>query len=103
MGKLNPLEWCKFFFQLTGGDSHPTRSFILTLLLFLVFGVLIWRAGYVEYQKEKPSTPQPTQAEPHRVSGPATANGQGSVANTGDGNVINTNTTAEKPKSKESP
>jgi len=85
MEKLNPLQWCKFIFEFTGGDTHPVASFILTSLIFLLFGVLVWRAGSVQYRKDK-SNAAPTQIRP--ATGNATTSAPRSPAVTGNGNTV---------------
>jgi hypothetical protein len=56
--KLSPLQLCKFIFEFTGGDRHPATSLILTLGAFLLLGFVVWRAGLVQYQRDK-SNPAP--------------------------------------------
>jgi hypothetical protein len=60
---LNPTQWFKFVFEISGGDKHPTASFIVTVVAFALIGGLVWRAGSLQYKKEKSSvveTPAPT-------------------------------------------
>jgi hypothetical protein len=49
--------------------------------------------------KSAPTAPD----RPTHITGPATSNGEGSVANTGDGNTINTHTGADKARKKDNP
>jgi hypothetical protein len=55
---LNPLDWFKFVYEVFGGEKHPAISFIVTVVIFGFIGAIIWRAGYLQHQKQNTAIPQ---------------------------------------------
>ena len=78
---MNPMETLKAVYE-TFGTPYPRASLIAVALLGAISSGAIWLflAKQVEKSKVVPSIP-------YQISGPATA-GDNSVANTGNGNTI---------------
>lgn len=84
---MNPLEWFKWVYEVSGGERHPAVSFIMTVFVFSLVGAVIWRAGLMQHQKSiATSQPQPTGI----TTGNVTVSGSGNLANSGNGNKFTT-------------
>jgi len=90
---LNPLDWFKWVYELSGGEKNPVLSCAITILVFGVIGAVIWRAGFIQHQKEvHNSEPRQTTIQ----TGNATVSGRDNVTNTGDGAKIESKSPSPK-------
>lgn len=90
---MNPIEMLKSIYE-TFGTPYPRASLAVVGLLGAICFVAVWLFAAKQVEKGTPS-----QSIPSQVNGPATA-GNGSVANTGNGNTIDQSSAPEKKPSK---
>jgi len=98
--KINPISLFKWLYGAIG-LKHPLSSSFLMMAIGGGLALMFWFYVGDQYKKDL-SQQRPTVAPTSVSTGPATATGQGSVANTGNDNNISTDGTTA-PKKVEKP
>lgn len=99
---VNPAQWFKFIYEVTGGDKHPTASLIVTVVAFAVLGGLIWRAGYLQHEKEL-STIAPSPSPTSTINQGSTDSNCSNVVSGGDVKISCPPATEKKDAPKQPP
>ena len=80
---MNPLQWLKAIYE-TFGSPYPRASLAAVMVLGAIVSGAVWLFAAKQVEKDRQQTVSPPQ-----TTGAASASGNHSVANTGNGSTIN--------------
>ena len=89
---MNPIDWCKALFEITGGNKHPLASLTIFVVVAAFLGAACWKLGANASAKERIAAADRTESTKTSQTGAATATGTGNGANSGNGGTVNVKT-----------